>query len=197
MSIRFRCERGVHSGEGFRVAQPFRILERCFEHLLARVELFRTRSVVHPFAHRGEAVDVEDEAIGAAAGRNQLHLRDLLIDHFEAYHQHHRCADFFHDGAGSGHPTTLIEKVLPIAAQTRHRIHEADLCDRLLDGILSNAHLVAQREFLRVVIQERIEGLVEQAAQAFAVAARSRLGCRFGRFGRGLHNRCASEQDQA
>ena len=103
---------------------------------------------------------------------------------------------FFHNGGRGSHAAALIEKVLPIAAQASHRSHQADLVERLLDGVFGDAHFVAEWQLARVVLHERVESRGERAAQAFAVAARGGSGCRFG-CGRGLRNGRAGEQDQA
>jgi hypothetical protein len=67
------------------------------------------------------------------------------------------------------HAGALVDDVLAEAAQARHGADEADLRERLLDGILGDAQRVGDGQTAHVVLHQRGQQLRHLAAQAFAV----------------------------
>ena len=103
-------------------------------------------------------------AQNAAPGKGNGHL--VLISH----------------GSG-GNPWThtdlaraLVEDVLTVAAQLRHRTYEAHFRQGLFHGVLGDAQGRGDRQLADVVIDQGVQHLGDLAAQALAVAGRRRLG---------------------
>ena len=139
-------------------------------------ELLGPGRVVHHGTRRAQAIDVEDEPFRAAACGHQLDFGELVGDHLQPHHQQHGRPGFLHHDMGTCHAGALVDDVLAEATQTRHRAGEADLRDRLLDGILGHAQRVGDGQAAHVVLQQRIQQLRHLAAQAFAVTGgRGRL----------------------
>jgi hypothetical protein len=85
------------------------------------------------------------------------------------------------DDIGARHAGALVDDVLAEAAQARHGADEADLGERLLDGVLGHAQRGGDGQAADVVLQQRIQQLGHLAAQAFAVTGGSgRLRARGG-----------------
>ena len=80
------------------------------------------------------------------------------------------------DDIGARHAGALVDDVLAEAAQARHGADEADLGERLLDGVLGHAQRGGDGQAADVVLQQRIQQLGHLAAQAFAVTG-GRGGC--------------------
>jgi hypothetical protein len=143
--------------------------------------LFGTRCVVHDRTRRTQAIDVEDEAFRTTACSHQLDFGELVGDHLQPYHQQHGRTGLLDDDMSTRHTGALVDDVLTEAAQARHRADEADLRERLLNGVFGHAHRVGDGQAAHVVLDQRIEQLRHFAAQAFAVAgSRGGLssGCR-------------------
>ncbi len=114
-------------------------MHRRLDGLVTRGELFGARRVVHHFARRTQAVDVENQAFGAAVSRHGLDLGDSPVRYLQAHDQHRRRTAFLHDDVRACHSTMLIKDVLPEAAEAGHGVQEADLGERLFDGVFGDA----------------------------------------------------------
>ena len=92
----------------------------------------------------------------AAACGHQLDFGQLVSDDLQPHHQQHGRPHLLHHDMGAHHASALVDDVLAEAAQARHRTNEADLGERLLDGILGYAQRVGHRQTADIVLYKRI-----------------------------------------
>ncbi len=164
-------------------AEAARVIHGDLDGLVPRGELFRSGDDVHRLGRRARvSVDVEDQTVRAAAGRDEFELAELLVGvDLGPHHQEHRRARFLDHHARDGLARALVEDVLTIAAQLGDRTHQADLVQGLFHGVLGDAQCGGDGQLADVMFDQGVDHLGDLAAQALAVAGRRRAGGRQGR----------------
>ena len=99
----------------------------------------RDPAIAWPFSYR------------QAVRRAEFDLSQLVRDDLQPHHQQQGRTALLDHNVGARHARALVDDVLAKAAQARHRLDQADFCERLLDGIFGDPQRAGYGSFAHVV----------------------------------------------